>query len=365
MTHSQKKNEGQSCKTFPLLQIAIIALQTISLSLHAQIGGTATYSFLELTPAAPVAALGGKVNAIRNSDPSLAFYNPALLNSAASHNLSLNFVNHLAGINFGYAACAYAHHRAGNFAAGIHYINYGKFIAADPAGIITGTFTSAEYAFNLTWSRQLAWLDSTITAGCNIKPLLSSFEQYASYGLLADIGFTYQHSNGRFTAAIVLRNIGGQLTPYTNTHREPAPIDIQIGIAQQLQHAPFRISLVAHHLEHPRLSSGQTNSNAASGQSATPQDDAKKGFDLIVDETMRHLIFGIECFPLRGLTLRGGYNYNRRQEMKLPTHAAMVGFSWGIGVHLRRFTIDYARSSWHLAGASNHFSLRINLKEKR
>ena len=72
--------------------------------LHSQVGGATTYSFLNLMSSAQITALGGKVNAVPGSDPSLAFYNPGLLDSTANHYLSLNFVNLFAGVNYGYAA---------------------------------------------------------------------------------------------------------------------------------------------------------------------------------------------------------------------------------------------------------------------
>ena len=331
-------------------------------TLHAQVGGRATYSFLDLTPSASIAALGGKVNAVSGDDPSLAFYNPGLLDSTANKYLSLNFVHLFAGINYGYVACSRSYQDIGNFAAGIHYINYGKFTGADESGLLTGNFTAAEYAFNLTYSRFFPWLDSTLLAGVNVKPLLSVFERYTSYGLLADFGVTYRHPGQLFTAALVLRNIGGQLTPYADGGREPVPFEIQLGIAQRLQHAPFRISFLLQHLERLRMGYNKLNPDPAPGQTPVKEEDLKKGFDLILDETMRHLLVGVECFPFHGLTLKAGYNFNRRQEMKVATRPGTVGFSWGSGIHVSRFHIDYARSSWHLAGATNHISINVNLR---
>jgi len=331
-------------------------------TLYSQVGGTATYSFLNLTPTAQVAALGGKVNAVPGSNPALAFYNPGLLDSTANQYLSLNFVNLFAGINFGYVAYSRSFQGVGNFAAGIHYINYGKFTGADQSGLLTGDFTAAEYAFNFTYSRFLPWLDSALLIGCNVKPLLSVFERYTSYGLLADLGITYRHPDQLFTAALVLRNMGGQLTPYSDGGREPVPFEIQLGLSQRLQHAPFRISLLVQHLERLRLGYNKINPNPAPGQTPLNEEDIKRGFDLILDETMRHLIVGVECFPFKGLTLMASYNYNRRQEMKVYDRPGMVGFSLGLGIHLSRFHIEYARSMWHLAGATNHISANVNLR---
>ena len=342
--------------------VSCTILLFLMMHLQAQVGGTATYSFLNLTPSAQVAALGGKVNAVPGSDPSLAFFNPALLDSTANSFLSLNFVTLFAGINFGYVAYARSYYGIGNFAAGIHYINYGKFTEADESGLITGSFSAGEYAFNLIYSRFLPWLDSTLLIGINVKPLLSVFERYTSYGLLADLGITYRHPDQLFTAALVLRNMGGQLTPYADGGREPVPFEIQAGLSQRLQHAPLRISVLLQHLERLQLGYNKINPNPAPGQTSLKEEDLKKGFDWVLDETMRHLIVGVECFPFQALTLRASYNYHRRQEMKVITRPGIVGFSWGLGIHLSRFHIDYARSSWHLAGASNHFSINVHLR---
>jgi hypothetical protein len=325
-----------------------------SAQIQAQVGGSATYGFLNLTPSPQVAALGGKVIAVPDANPALAFYNPALLDSTANNYMSLDYVNYMAGINFGYAAFSRSYQNIGNFAVGIHYVNYGKFTEANEMGIITGSFTAAEYAFNLTYSRCLPWLDSSLTAGFNMKPLLSVFERYSSYGLLGDVGITYRHPHQLFTAAMVVRNIGGQLTTYAEGGREAVPFELQLGLSQKLQYAPFRFSLVMQHLERLRL--GYSNT-------ATDETQAKSGFSLYADELMRHIVLGAECLPFRGLVLRAGYNYHRRQEMKVPSRTGMVGFSWGAGIHVSRFHIDYARSKWHLAGASNHFSIHIDLNK--
>ena len=343
-----------------LLYVFILHSSFLIYSLSAQVGGTVTYSFLDLTASAQVASFGGKVNAVPGADPTLAFYNPGLLDSTSNNYLSLNFVNLFAGINFGYAAYSRSYQNFGNFAAGIHYVNYGKFTEADESGLITGVFYAAEYAFSFTYSRFLPWLDSTLVMGVNVKPLLSVFERYTSYGLLADAGITYRHPNQLFTAALVLRNMGGQLTPYSDGGREPIPFEIQLGFSQKLRYAPFRFSMVLQRLERPRLGYNKANLNPAPGEKLVREEDLKKGFDLVLDETLRHILVGIECFPFQGLTIRAGYNYNRRQEMKIETRPGMTGFSWGLGVNMSRFQIDYARSIWHLAGATDHISLSVN-----
>src|SRR5210317_435192 len=127
----------------------------------AQKGGESTYSFLGLTNSARVAALGGEVVSLLDDDINLVFHNPALLSPGMHNNLSLNYVNYFAGVNYGYASYAYSLENMGNLAAGMHYVNYGSFDLTDELGELQGTFRASEYALNLFYSR--GFLDSALT----------------------------------------------------------------------------------------------------------------------------------------------------------------------------------------------------------
>ena len=81
----------------------------------------------------------------------------------------------------------------------------------------------------------------------------------------------------------------------------------------------------------------------------------------IGDAIMRHLVFSTELTIARRIFLRAGYNYGRRQEFKVASKPATVGFSWGIGIKVNRFTISYSRATYHLAGGTNQISISTNL----
>ena len=51
-----------------------------------------------------------------------------------------------------------------------------------------------------------------------------------------------------------------------------------------------------------------------------------------------------------------GYNPKRRQELKVDSYLGMVGFSWGLGIKISHFKINYGRSTYHLHGSPNYFS---------
>jgi len=335
----------------------LILFSCLTFSGYSQLGGSYTYAFLDLTNSARAASLGGKTIAIWDDDLNLAFHNPALLSSEMKNNLVLNYVNYFTDINYGYVSYANTIDKIGNLAAGLHFINYGEFIEADHLGNKTGTFTASEYALNLIWSKSY---DSLFHFGINVKPVYSSMERYRSFGMVADIGLTYTNRQKLFVASIVMRNIGYQIKPYHDQNRESMPFEIQMGLSQKLEHAPFRFSAVFHNLQQFDLTY-ETEQTVLDFDPLTGEPIEENKIEKFGDQVMRHVIFGVEFMPFESFFIRGGYNYQRRMELKLDTRTAMVGFSWGFGVKIYKFHISYGRASYHLAGASNHFSLSTNL----
>lgn len=323
-------------------------------SAEAQIGGETTYQFLELTNSARIAALGGNQVAINDStDLNLPYHNPALLHKEMDNMLLVNYVNYLADVNYGYAAYSRSYDSLGNFSIGMHYINYGDFREATPYGDLTGIhFKAAEYALNLIYSNHYKRLNY----GINLKPILSVFESYQSFGIAADLGINYQ-SKDRFTSVgLVARNIGSQIsTYYQDGNREPIPFDLQAGISRRLEHAPVIFSLTMQHLNHWDLANPESETD---NQDIINIYEQEEGFG---KQFMRHVVFGVELLPSENFIIRAGYNYQRRQELKYEEKLSTVGMSLGFGVKIKRFRLDFATSRFHLAGSSNLFSLAINL----
>lgn len=343
------------------LSFALLLLLPV-FTITAQVGGDYTYTFLNQTNSARVAALGGKSVALPGEDLNMPFHNPSLLSKEMDNHLVLNYVGYFADINYGYASYARSYEGIGNFAAGLHYINYGDFPYADVYGVRNGYFKASEYALNLIYSRKI---DSLLTLGVNLKPIYTTFESYTSFGLAADVGLTYYNPDKLFSAALVLKNMGLQLsTYYGGAEREKLPFEIQAGFSQKLAYAPFRFSFLFQHLQKWDLQ-----------YESTLNDDNNLGFDEeetltrsqkiedFGDNLLRHVIFGLEFMPGENFYVSLGYNYLRRQELKISSRPGMVGFSWGFGFRLSKFHFSYGRASYHLAGASNHFSLSTNLSE--
>jgi hypothetical protein len=347
-------------RAFFWLILTGLVLSGFSLSSFGQPGSKA-FQFLEVTNSARVAALGGDAVAITDDDPDLAYHNPALLNREMHHHIALNYVNYFAGINYGYASAAAKLGAKGTLAGGIHYVNYGKFQGADESGILTGSFRAADYSVNIMYSRPL---DSLFCFGFTVKSIFSDLESYNSTALAFDAGITYYNPASRFTAGLVMRNLGFQVKAYyPEGAGEPLPFNLALGLSKGLQYAPLTFYIVADHLEKWDLTYETETSKEGSTDPLTGEPLTESGFDIFLDKIMRHIIVGTELNLGKNLTLRAGYNYRRRQEMKIESKPGMVGFSWGIGVKVSKFRISYGRSVFHLAGGTNQFSFSMNLDE--
>ena len=325
--------------------------------LSAQNAGTTTYNFLKLTNSARVAALGGSVIAIQDNDLNFVFHNPALLSEGMDQNINLNYIDYFAGVNYGYASYAFKEEGIGNFAAGIHYVDYGQFTRYDEYGVYQGTFRASEYALNLIGSRTI--IDTFLTVGVNIKPVLSVFEQYTSFGIVMDLGAVYYNPHTLTTVGLVIRNFGTQITTYAG-EREKVPFEIQAGFSQRLEHAPFRFSVILQQLQKWDLTYPEESD---SDYSIDGQDIKTSKFDIIGDQLMRHVIFGAEFLPGKNFHVDLGYNYRRRQELKADSRYGMVGFSWGFGFRVSKFHFAFGHATYHLAGGTNHFSITTNLSD--
>jgi hypothetical protein len=262
-----------------------------------------------------------------------------------NNSLTLNYVNYFAGINYGFAMYSHSYPGVGNFSAGMTYLNYGLFTESDASGVITGDFKAAEYAFSLIYSRQI---DSSINIGVNFKPILSQLERYTSFGFAFDIGASWHNRSNLFSAGLVIRNAGLQVTSYAGEERQKLPFEIQAGVSQRLAHAPFRFSLTMRHLEKFDLTYNYSEPSSTTDETNTSD---------FAENLLRHAVGGVELIPHKNFYLSAGYNYQRRKELQTESKVSTVGLTWGFGIKTTWMDIELGRATYHLAGSSTHLSI--------
>ena len=318
----------------------------------AQIGGENTYEFLNLSTSARATALGGTQIAIQDNDASLALQNPALYNEQMHNYLSFGTVAYFAGINHGHVAYSRHVDSIASFGIAAQYVSYGQFRHTDERGQDLGTFSGSEVAINFGGARKY----KRFSYGANLKMIASSLESYSSYGMAADLGASYFDEEKNLTFGLVVKNIGSQLSTYADT-KENMPFDVQFGVSKRLEHLPFRFSVIAHHLHRWDIRYNDQNAQSVS----IFEDPKTKEKNYFSDKLFRHLNFNGELYLGKALTARVGYNHLRRQELSLAMRRTLGGFSFGLGLQIKRFQLNYGSAIYHAAGGTHHFSFAFKL----
>ena len=338
----------------------IIILCFIPIVTFGQTGGTNSFAFLDLPDNARSAALGRKFITAYDDDVNTGIQNPASLNSEMDNSIGFNQALLGGGINHGMVAYAKDIKKVGTAALHLRYVSYGQMDRTDVNGENIGTFSAGDFALGGSIGRTL---NENISIGATFNLIWSQLESYSSMGVSVDLAGMYRSLNKRTTITAVLRNAGVQLTTYTDKTRAPLPVQAMLGISHKLEHAPFRFSLVAHHLNKWDLTYTDPN--------AVPTTDPLTGEIVPVEiagfgeKLGRHFIVQVETLIGKAVRIRAAFDYNQRKEMLVQNRPGMGGFSFGAGVNFKRFTVDYGLFVFSSAGFNNMISLRTDFDKWR
>ena len=346
-------------KRFTVFFPALVLLILFASPSMAQIGGRYTYSFLSLTNSARVAALGGNSLTVKDNDITLSQANPSLITPEMNNTLALGYTHYFTGNNFGSVMYGHTFGKAGTFTGSLQFMDYGKFTGADETGQVTGEFSASEFAVSIGWGRALS---PNFSIGANGKLIYSSLDMYNSFGIAVDVAGSYFTKNELFIASLLARNIGSQIVPYVAGSYEPLPFELQAALSQKFKHIPFRIQLLLTHLTQWNLSYTDPTNPENQKDPYTGEVQEKSGFSEFADNLMRHVVFGGEVTIAKVFAIRLGYNYERRQELKLSGKAGLSGFTYGFGLRVKMFSINYAYASYQAGGINpNYITLTANL----
>jgi len=320
-----------------------------------QLGGNATYKFLNLSVSAKQAAFGGKVYTSLKGDIFQPGFNPATLDSTLNNKVGANYTDYLSDINYGNLAYARNIKKIGTVYAGISYVNYGVFQYADVNGERNGTFGASEAALLLGYAYHIP--NSKWHIGANTKFILSSLQNYNSTGLAFDFGLLYKDQKNGLETGLVARNLGWQLTTYQGT-KEKLPFEVDLTFAKTFMHAPFKWLVTFENLQKPEIAFSNSAHNTQD-----PNGNVIKENISITDQIFRHLIVGVELFPRKRFNLRVGYNFRRSAELSQKDERFGSGMNFGFGLRLRKFDINYAYSNYNFASGTNFISITVNLNE--
>lgn len=285
-----------------------------------QILGQNTYDFLRLNSSPRAAALGGAYVAIAN-DPNIIFYNPAGITNIENIPISFSFLKHLMDINSVSLASTFNIDGIGKFASSLQYINYGDFDERDESGNKLGNFNPSDLAFTIAYGNSF---DDNLTYGVGLKLIYSNIADNSSLGIAGDLGIQYLLPENGWSFGLSVLNLGNQLT-YYNEISEDLPTSIQLGGSKKLAHMPLQIFFALTRLNN---------------------EDRFEYFNIGAEFTLSKII-----------QLRFGYDNIKREEYKVASSSGLGGFSFGVGIDVKGYDVDYAFSSMGNIGALHQIGI--------
>ncbi len=280
------------------------------------------YSFLRLPVSAHVAALGGDNITIDDDDPTVIFHNPALISNVADKSINLNFMTYMEGAKTASASFVKAWGQRATWGVSAQYMDYGSIKETTIDNIEQGTFSAKDIAVAGSFAYLLSdrW-----SGGITLRFISSSIASYNSLGIAADLGINYFDEERGWSISATAKNLGGQVKAYQEEF-EKIPLDLLVGVSKRLAAAPLRFSATL-----SRLNRWDTN-------------------------FIQHVAIGADVFLGETIYIGAGYNFRRRDEMKInegetsSSHGA--GLSVGGGLTLKRFKLNVAYAKYHVSASS-------------
>ena len=280
------------------------------------------YTFLRLPVSAHAAALGGNNITISDDDPTMIFHNPALISNTSDKSINLNFMTYMEGSKSASASFIKAWGERATWGVSAQYMDYGSMKETTIDNIEVGTFSAKDIAIAGTFAYLLG---NRWSGGITLRVISSSIAGYNSMAIATDLGLNYLDDERGWSISAVAKNLGGQVKAFQDTY-EKIPFDLQVGISKEFNAAPLRFSATF-----SRLNRWDTS-------------------------FIQHLAVGADVFIGESVYIAAGYNFRRREEMKISegdsssSHGA--GLSIGAGLTLKRFKLGVAYAKYHVSASS-------------
>jgi hypothetical protein len=304
-----------------LLSIAF----TFSLNAINQEAGTTGFNFLKVIYSARASALGSAFSAM-DKDADGMFFNPGCLVTLQEKQMKTTFMSYLVGYQGG--SVSYGTKVNERTAYGF-YLSYLQSDRIDKTNVTStgdyagtdGTFGSSDIVAGVVVSKLMS---DMIQAGFALKYIRESIDVNSASGVAVDIGFQHQPVNQKVRVGVEVRNLGTQLTYFTDSkYHDKLPVVLSGGMKYIFQ---------------PNFQ-GMFEISKPVGQNIA-------------------ILLGAEYQYNEQFVGRLGYKTNASDWKTGGTIAFLSGISAGLGFNWHELGLDYAFVSYGDLGSVNQISLR-------
>jgi hypothetical protein len=286
--------------------------------------GNEIFEFLRLPDGARCAALSGSRIGMMG-DPFALFSNPAGLRTD-TRAAGMTYTRFIANIQGGCGTFV-SPMLGGTLGAGISYLNFGEMDKTGRENQPLGTFSSQSFVPTAGYAKAFG----NSVAGAAAKLIYQSIDEYTGIAIAGDVGYTF-YPEGWPGLAIggTAQNLGMKLKKFYDIY-EPLPTFARIGGSYLVFNQLLLIS-------------------------------AELELMLNMEESEDiEFIIGLEWRPAKRLAIRGGYyslGFDSEAESDLDV---LAGKSFGFGLDIQRFHLDYALTPMVDMGFVHRISLTRSL----
>jgi hypothetical protein len=280
--------------------------------------GTSGFSFLKINISARAVGMGGAFTGLAD-DESALYYNPAGISSFEEKRFILGYHNYFFDMQSGFVGYIYNLDTTKALGAYASYLNYGDFIETDQFGNTTGEFSGGDFLLALTFALKRGY---HLGFGATAKFIYEKIQDFSATGLAVDLGAKYTADRKRYTAGLMIQNLGTQLSAL-GEDKDKLPLSFRAGGSFNPRGLPLTLS-------------------------------SDVVFPLDNDPI---LAVGGEYYALKPLYIRLGWNTFGSNFRATDSDDKWAGFSGGVGFDIRRLQISYAFSPSADLGESHRVTL--------
>ncbi len=286
--------------------------------------GTTGFASLKNVYSARAVAMGQSLTG-ETGNPDGIHFNPASIIKIDGNELGSTYTNAFVGSQGGQLQFLWPKDRFTAWGFALKYMNMGRMerTEVDQNGDLVSTGETFG-ASNIVASASLAkYISDAIDLGGTVKVIYDQIDNSSATAAILDLGLIHHPVNDKIKVGVSLRNIGFQLTTYSDTAgRDKLPFTMAAGIT---------------YLFNPRLMASFDVSKAT-------------GENILAKA-------GVEYELTPAFDLRGGFRTNASDGYNGGTFAFLSGLSLGAGWKWNQYRVDYGVSSYGDLGWINQISL--------
>jgi hypothetical protein len=311
---------------FKITIILLLIMLVCNLNAISDKAGTSGFAFLKINYSARAMGMGNAFTGLAN-DGDAVFFNPAGILQNKTKHIKTTYMSYIDGLYGG--SIVYST----EYKNGWHIAPFVQFLVSESIprtfelngnyGGVDGSFNTSNVVFGLALATEI---HEVLDAGFNVKYLSDKLDSYSASAIALDLSLLHQTNNPNLKIGASLKNIGKQLSYYTQAkYKEKLPLTMTVGASYKYLDKGF-INL-----------------------------DICRPFD---NDFFGRL--GLEYYYNKYFTLRTGLDSRMNDYRTDESLDFMSGISFGAGFNWNQYTLDYAASSFGSLGFVNQISISYN-----